>query len=534
MKRRMAWAMTVSVILMAVGFVMGQEERKPAGAPEDYPELISWFGHSRSEPIWDGYLFIEGRYVDVPYVVEQRGREIFVNGHRVMATLEDEKLFLTPFDLPLHEEPPPPKVPKDVMSIMQIDMHADVRRMQQYWRTEEITTIEAIQRYMLFLRSLPQVENVIDEGLVEGWYRYRIRFRNGQEIVTRAIPDGRLKLNSLPPRRYFQEEIMREWMNAQRQLRSGNMMIVHPASRPGGWDFDYRRVGYLKSSGSDYQPQPTHEWRVRFKRMETDEEAARKMLASPILVPTRQFWRRLAGDDGWRADAVKPEGPFGVFLKEPTYGDQGFPRPPPPPAPRELTREELEILGEKRSEPIWNGLVFVDGWYIDAPYVVERRGQEALINGYRFFHLDAEGRDLPREEIIIGSRRLDRALEEAWKPMQENLANGALVVIDGGTVRKNTKSGNGSGQFGLFGMVSRLDFEIHHWKRGIHPEGSTAEDYLREMRYPGLFHPDEENPDRPPPPKGWYGKFVEDIRLSPQFWRRWADDPNWKSPNRLE
>ncbi len=381
---------------------------------------------------------------------------------------------------------------------------------------------------------LPQVKEVVESELDDGRIEYKIHFTDGRtEIVKSFVFDGRhTAISKLPPRRIYQEEIMREWMNAQRQLRGGDMMVVRPATRQGEIYFSYKKVNYWKRSGPSYEPKPTDEWRARFMRLEADEDAARTMVEGPF-VPTEQFWRRLAGDDGWRAAAAKPEGPFGVFLREPTYGDEGFPPAPPAPTPRPLTREERELLGEKKSEAVWDGLVFVNGWYIDAPYVVERRGQEALINSYRFFHLDAGGRDLPREDIIIGAPRLDRALEEAWKSMQECLARGALVVIDDGTVRLNSKGGSGRGQLGWFGWVSGLDFEIRNWERGIHPEGRTAEDYLREIEYPGLFEPDEEDPHRPPPPKGWYGRFVEDIRFSPQFWRRWAEDPNWKNPIRL-
>ncbi len=142
------------VTAVALGAMADGETGIPAGAPEDYPELISWFGYSRSEPIWSGYLFVEGRYIDAPYVVEQRGREIYVNGHRVYAMLQDSKLFLTPYDAPLHEEPPPPKVPEDVMNYREIVQYPDVLRLYQYWRTQKLSAREFHRRHIQFLESL--------------------------------------------------------------------------------------------------------------------------------------------------------------------------------------------------------------------------------------------------------------------------------------------------------------------------------------------------------------------------------------------
>lgn len=61
-----------------------------AGRPTYYTkqipkaQLIEDFGVEEGKPIDSGFLFIEGRYIDAPYVVTRKGLEVFVNGHVVL------------------------------------------------------------------------------------------------------------------------------------------------------------------------------------------------------------------------------------------------------------------------------------------------------------------------------------------------------------------------------------------------------------------------------------------------------------------
>ena len=71
------------LVLLLMLAVPGWAEDVPPGAPDDYPALEGWFGRSRLEPVWEGWLIADGRYVEAPYVVEHRGRHLYINGKGV-------------------------------------------------------------------------------------------------------------------------------------------------------------------------------------------------------------------------------------------------------------------------------------------------------------------------------------------------------------------------------------------------------------------------------------------------------------------
>ena len=77
----------------------------------DNAAAIKEFGISKGEPINSGYLFLDHRYVEGPYVVERRGLDIYINGHLVRRSPE-----WPPYDYRVAEdpgEPPPGSSPLD-------------------------------------------------------------------------------------------------------------------------------------------------------------------------------------------------------------------------------------------------------------------------------------------------------------------------------------------------------------------------------------------------------------------------------------
>lgn len=49
-------------------------------------------------------------------------------------------------------------------------------------------------------------------------------------------------------------------------------------------------------------------------------------------------------------------------------------------SPEEVEADAVRVLGIKKGEPLETGFMFVDGRYIDAPYVVSRKGRQLLVN----------------------------------------------------------------------------------------------------------------------------------------------------------
>lgn len=516
--------------LSLFAFGGGLADERPPKAPDDYPALDSWFGYSRSEPIYDGWLFVEGQYIDAPYVVEQRGRHIYVNGHLVATTVDDWWLFLTKYDYPLHEEPPDPVIPAD-WPFDSVRRHPDVLRWYQYYCTLNKTYDEWLKRYLDILKASPGGKDIvkIDEDRW-GMIRYRVTEANGRSYTFHtqggSKPMGLRKLDPDWPR--YMRQILDSWISVRGGMGESVWIMV---VEDGRWNTG-RGFHLLKGPGRT--PQTDVKWAALFAVLASErplEDKARALHRLGFLdretveharsnwgsmldrfKPTEQLQLRLAGDERWRALAPKPAGPFGVLLKEPTFGGQGLPRPPPPPEAAAAAKP-----GDRKSEPIWSGFVFVDGWYIDAPYIVERRGGEVRLNGYPAWRAEAPAADDPH-----AARRAALALDREFEILQEHLTKNAVVVIEENAVQLARRLERRLGM----GMDphERLWSTLHLDVKRICEEDPYALSAL------GLIGEDEDQ-------KAWerrMSRFLFTPRFSPQFWRRTANDPNWKTPARVE
>jgi len=95
------------------------------GAIADSDEAtIEAFGVKRGEPINKGFFFSDGKYVDVPYVVERRGTDIYVNDH-----LLHRGMGLPSYDYTVSEDPGEP--PSDTSPFDPVPENVDYR--DTYW-----------------------------------------------------------------------------------------------------------------------------------------------------------------------------------------------------------------------------------------------------------------------------------------------------------------------------------------------------------------------------------------------------------------
>ena len=64
--------------------------------------VIEKYGQSKSDPINGGFFFYEDKYIEAPYILERRGLDIFINGHKVDFISEpyDWRIFDDPGDPP--------------------------------------------------------------------------------------------------------------------------------------------------------------------------------------------------------------------------------------------------------------------------------------------------------------------------------------------------------------------------------------------------------------------------------------------------
>jgi hypothetical protein len=133
-------------------------EYSPPSAEDEY--LTNRFGRSWSDPIYNGYLIVDSRYINAPYVVEQRGFVIFVNDVKVEDGA-DVRSVLPPPELPLvTEDPGLPTNLTRTSSIGEALMHPVRTAKVRYWNHLGLYGEKRIEAEIQFLSSMPCVSKV--------------------------------------------------------------------------------------------------------------------------------------------------------------------------------------------------------------------------------------------------------------------------------------------------------------------------------------------------------------------------------------
>ncbi len=178
---------------------------------QDQDLHIDEFGISRGKPIKTGYLFWEGRYVDVPYVVSRRGLAIFINDIQIRGPAN--------WPPPEHEKISG-EINPEVPDISRMASHYKSEKMNRYiwlkrhyiWKHYEGQ--EAEDRYAAALKALPCVKDSRRDG-----DHIELLLYNGEELPLGLVhPPHRPK----PPTK---KEMLNRWEGAresyERRLKAG-------------------------------------------------------------------------------------------------------------------------------------------------------------------------------------------------------------------------------------------------------------------------------------------------------------------------
>jgi len=65
------YVLPTAIVLLTVNCALAGWEHSAPPAGDEF--LTNRFGRTWSEPIYRGFLIMDGQYIDAPYVVEQRG-----------------------------------------------------------------------------------------------------------------------------------------------------------------------------------------------------------------------------------------------------------------------------------------------------------------------------------------------------------------------------------------------------------------------------------------------------------------------------
>ena len=123
--------------------------------------LTNRLGRLWGKPIDTGYLIVDGKYIDAPYIVEQRGYKVFVNGVQV-DRLDPRSVLPLPPPAPVTEDPGMPDDLTRDSSLGQAIMDSTVVEKWRYWMHINLYGEERVRAEIEYLSSLPCIARVED------------------------------------------------------------------------------------------------------------------------------------------------------------------------------------------------------------------------------------------------------------------------------------------------------------------------------------------------------------------------------------
>ena len=283
-------------------------EFKHAAPPPSDPCLTNRFGRSWSKPISTGYLVVRGRYIDAPYVVEQRGYKIFVNNVRT-ARLDPRLVLPLPEPPPVTEDPGMPQDLTRDSTLGHALMHPVTIAKWRYWYHIGLYGQKRIKAEWQFFSSLPCIAKVEDtkQPGIGNTRKLRLWDHQGKSM------DLPVPLAPRPPRRKFTDKELYGMIMGKRGYVEKELRLRH--------------LVFAKNAGIVYvggYPSPTDEWQrifAAFTRDVSPKKRLAELKALGFILPhknlesaehffpvsnfhaSNQLWRRLKGDDSWKDDA---------------------------------------------------------------------------------------------------------------------------------------------------------------------------------------------------------------------------------------
>jgi len=297
-----------AVVVLAAWAAIGHAEYPHAPPPESDPFLTNRLGRSWGEPIYTGYLIADGRYIDAPYVVEQRGYKIMVNGAQV-ERIDPRCVLPLPPPEPVTEDPGMPTDLTRDSSVSDAFMHPVTQANRRYWDHLGLEGQARVDTQIAYFKMLPCIADVLDTGQPG----ISMDTRN-IELVDRAgqSKECMIYLKPRTPSPAPPDETIHQWAVKARGCKETSLR--------GGLVFIRGGTTSAVSGHPDSSPR----WRSIFETMAGDlppEEKVLKLKASGFLhktddvrtadnffaisqfQPTDQLWKRLKGDESWKDDA---------------------------------------------------------------------------------------------------------------------------------------------------------------------------------------------------------------------------------------
>jgi hypothetical protein len=275
--------------------------------------LTNRFGRTWSEPIYSGYLVVDDHYVDAPYVVEQRGFVIMVNGERVDDAVDIRMVLPPPEPEPVTIEPGP--IPAEFThdtSLYQVLEHPFDLKYRLYWDYLGMQGQGRIDACVRYYRSLPCISNVVDTGKsdIRGTRVLQITDNRGLSLKCFIGLEPNKKIVHEDKGLYL-ADVQSAFANRQmsfrnnRYLRIRNAGVLVNGPAPETDELAQWYAGCKTLAAVELTATQRFE-RLQFLHMIGKDESMRSCdMIYPLygFHTSSQLWQRLSGDMSWTNDA---------------------------------------------------------------------------------------------------------------------------------------------------------------------------------------------------------------------------------------
>ena len=272
--------------------------------PPGDPCLTNRFGRSWSRPIGTGYVFADGAYIDTPYVVEQRGYLIFINGFRTEGV--DIRTVLPPAPRPPVTEDP--GIPADLgkeTSVHDLFRHPVIKAKKRYWNHMGLYGEGRVEAMLKMLQSLPCVAKAVRQPkeCLPGFQSILVHDYQGGKLGA-YVAIAPKPVEPPPPDEDSYKVVMRcrELMETRLKnngtvfFREGRLLASYPGIRANA-----RWQDIFRTFASDASP----EEKVRRLKTLGFLPEHKRVESAVVFYPVKDFkasdqiWKRLSGDKTW-------------------------------------------------------------------------------------------------------------------------------------------------------------------------------------------------------------------------------------------
>jgi len=176
----------VTILVLAVSALVIARQPLSEGATIDPQSAVQELGTTEGIPITNGFFFINGKYIDPPYVVTRKGSGIFINGYLVEQPcpwpIPEKQNSAVPV-----EDPKMPKTITDKSSIYDADLLAYMGNKRAYYESR----LHGKEFADIMVKAYAELPCVKEAKQGRDFNHIDVTWGNGQVDHIRIVPFSR-------------------------------------------------------------------------------------------------------------------------------------------------------------------------------------------------------------------------------------------------------------------------------------------------------------------------------------------------------